>query len=470
MIRRRALQIIAVPIAALTVIGCQDAVTPTAPGLTSREVPRPSFDLASASTDVTYPILHGTLRIYDVKIESVSAGTIFNAVTAQVTPGTAVRITGKWAIGPITNVDECQLCSYSTYMAWGNTSLDSDARSVNHFVTMTSPQLDPNAGPSGTFDWTTYAPHVLDVTFYVVPRWSVGDEEHGTGFGWLTGYGPGTSPPVSSLKLMVLGASIAPTVSGTLGTNGWYTSDVGVSWDVQSGGPTPSLSGCDPVSISSDVAGMTLKCSATTYRGTSVRAVTINRDATKPTLAPVISPNPVAWKGAATALPNASDGGSGIAAQSCGAVSTAAVGTFSVDCTATDKAGNTSIASVSYVVTGGYTFGGFASPIDPLPVWNTAKAGSAIPVKFSLGGNYGLDIFAVGYPKLQPTACPASPTDNPVEEAPAAAAGSGLTYDAASNQYTYVWKSAKGWAGTCGDLVMKLADGHEYSARFQFKK
>ena len=45
-----------------------------------------------------------------------------------------------------------------------------------------------------------------------------------------------------------------------------------------------------------------------------------------------------------------------------------------------------------------------------------------------------------------------------------------LSYDATTGQYTYVWKSAKTWAGTCGDLVIRLADGSEYSARFQFKK
>ena len=36
---------------------------------------------------------------------------------------------------------------------------------------------------------------------------------------------------------------------------------------------------------------------------------------------------------------------------------------------------------------------------------NTAKAGSAIPVKFSLGGDKGLAILTDGYPKATKIAC-----------------------------------------------------------------
>jgi hypothetical protein len=39
-----------------------------------------------------------------------------------------------------------------------------------------------------------------------------------------------------------------------------------------------------------------------------------------------------------------------------------------------------------------------ASAIDPFPALNIAKGGSSIPVKFSLSGDKGLDIFAAGYP------------------------------------------------------------------------
>ena len=57
-----------------------------------------------------------------------------------------------------------------------------------------------------------------------------------------------------------------------------------------------------------------------------------------------------------------------------------------------------------------YDFDGFYSPVNNKDaqgnyVLNKAKAGSAIPVKFSLGGDYGLDVFETGFPKSQVIAC-----------------------------------------------------------------
>lgn len=43
-----------------------------------------------------------------------------------------------------------------------------------------------------------------------------------------------------------------------------------------------------------------------------------------------------------------------------------------------------------------YSFGGFLQPLEALPTLNSLKAGAAVPVKFSLGGDHGLDIFAAG--------------------------------------------------------------------------
>jgi len=40
-----------------------------------------------------------------------------------------------------------------------------------------------------------------------------------------------------------------------------------------------------------------------------------------------------------------------------------------------------------------------------MPTLNSAKAGSAIPIKFSLNGDQGLDIFQTGYPVSQEIDC-----------------------------------------------------------------
>ncbi len=112
-------------------------------------------------------------------------------------------------------------------------------------------------------------------------------------------------------------------------------------------------------------------------------------------------------------------------------------------------------------------FTGFFSPVDNAPIVNEAKAGSTIPVKFTLGGNRGLAIFASGYPKATRTACVAGDPVAPVEETTSSA--SGLTYDASADQYKYTWKTPKSYAGSCYRLEVTFTDGTAFVAQFRFK-
>jgi len=116
----------------------------------------------------------------------------------------------------------------------------------------------------------------------------------------------------------------------------------------------------------------------------------------------------------------------------------------------------------------GYHFTGFFQPVDNLPALNLASAGSAIPVKFSLGGNQGLSIFAAGYPASSPIPCDAGDPGSVIEET-VAAGNSGLGYDASTDQYTYVWKTNKAWKGTCRMLVLNFNDGSQHLAKFRFR-
>lgn len=117
-----------------------------------------------------------------------------------------------------------------------------------------------------------------------------------------------------------------------------------------------------------------------------------------------------------------------------------------------------------------YDFAGFFQPVDTL-VWNNAKAGQAIPVKFSLGGDQGFDIFRDGFPKAIQTACPGAgaPVDA-IETYAATAGGSALTYDTLSGQYNYVWKTDKAWVGKCFRFDLGLKDGSSRTFQVQFKK
>jgi len=146
--------------------------------------------------------------------------------------------------------------------------------------------------------------------------------------------------------------------------------------------------------------------------------------------------------------------------------------------TAQDNVGHTSAeATCNYKVI--FNWDGFFSPIDNLDpdghyVLNSAKAGSAIPVKFSLKGDQGLNIFATAtdgtkYPKSSVISC--DPTaDVDAIESTVTAGQSSLQYDSTLDQYTYVWKTDKGWAGTCRQLEVKLTDGTSHKASFKLLK
>ncbi len=145
--------------------------------------------------------------------------------------------------------------------------------------------------------------------------------------------------------------------------------------------------------------------------------------------------------------------------------STFNVGSTIVTVTAEDDLDNTATATFRVNVL--FNFGGFLPPVDPFPMLNIATAGSAVPVKFSLSGDKGLNILASGYPASSPVACNANEPGSTVEET--TSVGGGLSYDAGSDRYKYVWKTDKAWRSTCRIFILKLADGSEHYARFSFR-
>ena len=114
-----------------------------------------------------------------------------------------------------------------------------------------------------------------------------------------------------------------------------------------------------------------------------------------------------------------------------------------------------------------FTFTGFFAPVDNLPVLNLAKGGSNIPVKFKLGGDKGLNIFAAGYPKSQVIPCDSTAPVLGIESTDIPG-NSTLSYDAATQTYHYNWKTEKTWTG-CRQLVLKFTDESYARANFKFK-
>jgi hypothetical protein len=146
---------------------------------------------------------------------------------------------------------------------------------------------------------------------------------------------------------------ITTSVSGTLGDNGWYTSDVLIEWTVTDAESDVTIDdGCVDTTISADTAGQTLTCVASSAGGTSSESVTIKRDATPPSITGTRSPtaNENGWNNDdVTVTFECDDDLSGIA--SCTdpqSVSAEGAGQ-SVTGTATDQAGNTATTTVDDV-------------------------------------------------------------------------------------------------------------------------
>jgi hypothetical protein len=166
----------------------------------------------------------------------------------------------------------------------------------------------------------------------------------------------------------------------------------------------------------------------------------------------------------------ATDGGSGPASQSLSAAAdTSSVlgNPKSLTLNASDNVGNSSSQACSYSVVFG--FHGFFQPVDNNGVYNSVNSGQAIPVKFDLNGNQGLNIFLTGYPASTPVSCAGATSVDPLEET-LTAGNSSLSYDSSTGRYIYVWKTEKGWANTCRRLDLKFTDGTVRSALFKFTK
>lgn len=199
-------------------------------------------------------------------------------------------------------------------------------------------------------------------------------------------------------------------------------------------------------------------------------------DRTPPVVMLTCPTQPVLLGSVATASWTAADepNGSGLATPASGTIEldTSSIGSKTATApegTAVDNAGNPSEAKTCpYSVI--YDFTGFFRPVDMGGVVNSVKAGSGVPMKFSLAGDQGLDILAAGSPKVVLTSCAAGATVDPIEQLADTAGGSKLSYDSAADQYVYVWKTEKAWAGQCGTFKMTLADGQVVTALFKFLK
>jgi hypothetical protein len=85
--------------------------------------------------------------------------------------------------------------------------------------------------------------------------------------------------------------SITANIVGAGGGTGWYTSDVALSWNIFDGEtPIDVSAGCGSQSVTSETAGITFTCTATSAGGTASRSITVKVDKTPPSITSLKSP------------------------------------------------------------------------------------------------------------------------------------------------------------------------------------
>jgi hypothetical protein len=263
--------------------------------------------------------------------------------------------------------------------------------------------------------------------------------------------------------------TIALTPATPDGSNGWYRSAVGVTITATDDG-TVAQTRCalDPATAPATFADLPDTACALTSVGSdgqhaiyaaSVDAngnaesppasVTFKVDGTAPSLSPTLSSNPVVvGQTGVTASPNASDLTSGVASASCGPIDATTPGSKTVQCTATDNAGNTRTVEHPYVVE--YAILGFFEPA-PDSRW---KLRQTVPVKIALGDAAGHRI-PDGEAAALARACRVKVSVSGAQTKTAQC----MKYDADKDQFVYTWRLAKSGTGAATVTAMVTYPG-----------
>jgi hypothetical protein len=164
------------------------------------------------------------------------------------------------------------------------------------------------------------------------------------------------------------------------------------------------------------------------------------------------------------------EGGSGVA--SCAGtvandepIDTSSFGRHSFEVSASDGAGNTTSTAVTYTVS--YSFDGFKWPVKNVPSLNRWKAGTPVPIRFSLNGFRGAAPEADGYPRSR--RCGGGDTEQ-IARARATTKQPLFRYERRADEYVMLWKTSHRWTGSCREYVLQLDDDSVHVARFQFTK
>ncbi len=267
--------------------------------------------------------------------------------------------------------------------------------------------------------------------------------------------------------------TVAPTITGSLGlvkpASGWFNVPVPVIFTC--GDATSGVADCGPNQTAGEGEDQSVSGTATDVAGNTRTATVsdIDVDLTAPLVAFEDGFGSTHVYGSVPSYPAcvASDALSGLV--SCvvtGGGTT--VGEHTLVATATDRAGNTAKAELTYTVVA-WTLKGFTNPVDMGGVLNTVKGGSTVPLKFEIfAGDTEMTSLAA-IKSFTTAVVPCDSTSQVTDEIEVTTTGgTSLRYDTTGGQYIQNWATPKK-PGTCHRVTMTTQDGSSIVAFFKLK-
>ncbi len=274
--------------------------------------------------------------------------------------------------------------------------------------------------------------------------------------------------------------TVAPTISASLSpvrpASGW--------WNIASGAPTVTytcsdgtsgIASCPGAYIFGEGANQSHSGTAVDQAGNSASTGVsdVDVDLTAPTLSWIGGPadGGIYYFDFVPAAPTCAAADALSGPNGCAVVGWGdAIGSHTMTATAHDVAGNAYQEQRTYTVKS-WALSGFFAPVDMGNVWNTAKNGSTVPLKFRIfaGPTELTDVSAVkslAYKQIACTTLPGAP-EEPVETL-AATGGTVLRYDTTAQQFIFNWKTPT-TAGKCYQVTMTAQDGSRLDAFFKLK-
>ena len=293
-----------------------------------------------------------------------------------------------------------------------------------------------------------------------------------------------TDGHASSATVVVKAPSDAPSIvasatsaGGAYAEGTWSASAVTVTFRCTS---AAAITSCPtPVTVDTDTApeGRTVSGTMTDVNGgTATTQLLVKVDVTAPDLAPVVTPNPVVVGGTAAAEPHATDAASGVASQSCAAPDTSAPGAHTVECEATDVAGNRATATADYTVnppepprcSGELD----RTALDPVNLDGSSvfPRPSGITIRFAACDEAGVPVgtknFVKAVTQVSKTALPAATAANENFSPPVSGGADKFTYAKATGIWSGTIQGSKLAGGYWYVYRVDLRDGTSFTVEF----